>query len=486
MLFNSTQFLLFFPSVLLVYFAAPQRVRWILLLAASYYFYMCWRPEYVLLLLASTLVDYYAGLAMAARPDRRSRRPFLVMSLAANLGTLFLFKYFNFLNESVREALGHFNIFYGVPAFDGLLPIGISFYTFQTMSYSIDVYLDRCPVERHLGIFALYVSYFPQLVAGPIERSENLIPQLKAEHRFSYDRLADGMRLMFWGFFKKVVVADRLAALVEPAYGSPGSATPFHLALATYAFAFQIYCDFSGYSDIAIGAARAMGVELMENFRRPYFSASIAEFWKRWHISLSTWFRDYVYIPLGGSRVPATIFCRNILTVFIVSGIWHGANWTFLAWGALHGVYLLAEHFSPLLRPTSPGDGGLKRAARVLFTFHLVLFGWIFFRARSLSDATFIIGALATQAARLLLHPLYEAPAIATEAAAYFSSSGILITFAGVALLLGAEYFQERGPVRHWIGARPAWFRWLVYAAGFLTVVHLGALNSHEFIYFAF
>ncbi len=341
MLFNSLQFLIFFPIVVSIFFLLPQKRRWILLLIASYYFYMCWKVEYIVLIIASTLIDYFVAKKMADLKEKVKRKKWLLISLLSNLGILFGFKYFNFVNANVQALFDNFNIFYGVPAFDVLLPVGISFYTFQTLSYTIDVYNGKTPVQNHLGIFAVYVSFFPQLVAGPIERSRHLLPQFYVEHKFSYDRIKYGLQQMLWGFFKKVVIADRLAIVVDGVYNNLDDYSGISLLIATIFFAFQIYCDFSGYSDIAIGSARVMGFELIDNFKRPYFSKSISEFWRRWHISLSTWFRDYLYIPLGGNRVVKWRWYYNLFITFLVSGFWHGANWTFLVWGGLHGAYLI-------------------------------------------------------------------------------------------------------------------------------------------------
>jgi alginate O-acetyltransferase complex protein AlgI len=340
MFFNSLEFVIFFPLVVFAYFALPYKWRWSLLLLASYYFYMCWRPEYIILIIASTLIDYFAGLRMG-QVNKKKRKKYLILSLCTNLGLLFAFKYFNFFNNSLQATFNQFNLFYNVPAFSVLLPVGISFYTFQTLSYSIDVYRGDREPERHLGIFALYVAFFPQLVAGPIERSTHLLPQFYEKHNVDYVRITNGLKLMTWGFFKKLVIADRLAIYVNQVYNAPGDFHGAHIWIATYFFAIQIFCDFSGYSDIAIGAAEIMGYRFMKNFRRPYLAQSIAEFWKRWHISLSTWFRDYLYIPLGGNRVGKWRWYYNLFVVFMVSGLWHGANWTFVVWGALHGLYLV-------------------------------------------------------------------------------------------------------------------------------------------------
>ncbi|MFC1785350.1 MBOAT family O-acyltransferase, partial [Candidatus Neomarinimicrobiota bacterium] len=291
MLFNSTQFIIFFPVVVFFYFLLPHRFRWMLLLVASYYFYMCWKAEYLLLILGSTIVDYIVAIQMSRQSTKAKKKLYLILSLAVNLGLLFGFKYFNFFSDSFRTIFDQFNVLYNVPTFKVLLPVGISFYTFQTLSYTIDVYRGKREPEKHLGIFALYVAFFPQLVAGPIERSTRLLPQLVKKYNFDYNRVTDGLKLMLWGFFKKVVIADRVAVIVNQVYNNPNDAAGLPLLIGTYLFAFQIYCDFSGYSDIAIGAAKVFGIDLMQNFRRPYFAKSIREFWQRWHISLSTWFR---------------------------------------------------------------------------------------------------------------------------------------------------------------------------------------------------
>ncbi len=397
MLFNSFHFVIFFPTVVALYFALPHRYRWVLLLAGSYYFYAAWKLEYTLLIFTSTLVDYLMARRMGQTDIQWRRRLYLVVSLLVNLGLLFGFKYFNFFNESVRATLNLFNIFYNVPAFQLLLPVGISFYTFQTLSYTIDVYRGKLAPERHFGIFALYVSFFPQLVAGPIERATRLLPQFHERMHFDQARVASGLRLILWGMFKKVVIADRLALYVNEVYNAPGEHAALTLLIATYFFAFQIYCDFSGYSDIAIGVARVLGFDLMQNFQQPYMARSIASFWRRWHISLSTWFRDYVYIPLGGSRVPQWRWYSNLLIVFLVSGLWHGAAWHFVVWGLLHGVLVVLElalSGATLWRAKRQGHEQAWRppaTVSIVVTFHLVLITWIFFRANTLADAWLVL-----------------------------------------------------------------------------------------------
>lgn len=348
MLFNSFHFLLFFPLVCLLYYLLPPRLRWVFLLLASYYFYMNWEPVYALLIAGSTLITYGCGLLVERyRGERRKQRLFLLGSLFLNFGILFIFKYYNFLTGSIFSLLSWLGIRFAFPEFTLLLPVGISFYTFQAVGYSLDVYRGDIKPERYLGIYALFVSFFPQLVAGPIERARNLLPQFKEIHRFDETNATQGLKLMLWGYFMKLCVADRLALYVDAVYNNVSEHNGTSLLLASIFFAFQIYCDFGGYSLIAIGAARVMGFSLMENFRRPYFAQSIKEFWGRWHISLSTWFKDYVYIPLGGNRVGRFRHALNLFVTFLVSGIWHGANWTFVLWGGFHGGTQVVEKYLP-------------------------------------------------------------------------------------------------------------------------------------------
>ncbi len=346
MLFNSLHFILFFAVVVTIYFAIPRHTRLMFLLGASYYFYMCWNPKYLILIVISTLVNYCAAIGMANTHSVRLRKSYLISSIALNLGMLLLFKYYNFFIDSFEKVANELSIGVDLPYLHVLLPVGISFYTFQAMGYTIDVYNGNQKPESHVGRFALYVSFFPQLVAGPIERSGRLLPQFYQNHPFRYDQVKTGLKRMAWGFFKKMVIADRLAIYVDQVYNHPAEFYGFPVILATIFFAFQIYCDFSGYSDIAIGAAKVLGYDLMENFNAPYWANSIGDFWKRWHISLSTWFRDYLYIPLGGNRFGITRMYENLFLTFMVSGLWHGANWTFVLWGALHGFYVIVGHYS--------------------------------------------------------------------------------------------------------------------------------------------
>ncbi len=489
MLFNSLDFLIFFPAVVGLHFLLPQRLRWVLLLAASYFFYMYWRAEYAILIFASTVIDFLVARKMASLPTRRERRPLLLISLVANLGALFFFKYFNFFNGEVARLAEAVGVSYAVPALNVLLPVGISFYTFQTLSYSIDVYYGRLEPEPHFGRFALFVSFFPQLVAGPIERASRFLPQLRREVHFDYDRVISGLKQMTWGFFKKVVIADRLALYVDAVYSSPGDYQGLPLILATYFFAFQIYADFSGYSDIAIGAARVLGYDLMENFRRPYLSRSISEFWKRWHISLSTWFRDYLYIPLGGNRTSVARWYANLFIVFVVSGAWHGANWTFMVWGALHGAYLVAAILSADLRQKLgerlPIFG---RWWEVFVVFHLALLAWVFFRAASVSDALLVlsqsaVGLGAQLASVAALDARYlDALLVGGVGVSRFDFA---LSVGLVAFLFLAELAVEQGWSERWLD-RWALLRLVGYDALVLAVLLLGVFGQTQFIYFQF
>ena len=344
MLFNSMAFMVFLPIVFIIYWLLPHKYRWILLLLSSYYFYMSWNAKYVILIFLITGVSYVAALLLDGEKNSIKRKGILLASALFCLGILFFFKYFNFLSESVTSVLNYFAIPASPVMLKVMLPVGISFYTFQTLGYVIDVYRGNVKAERHFGIYATFISFFPQLVAGPIERTDNLLPQIKKRHIFNYESAVYGMKLMIWGYFKKMAIADNLAQYVDMVFSEPSAYHWLDLLIAVFFFTIQIYCDFSGYSDIAIGTARLFGIDLMTNFRSPYFSTSLQEFWSRWHISLSTWFRDYVYIPLGGNRCSKMRRSFNLLVTFLVSGLWHGANWTFLFWGGIHGGMQVIEN----------------------------------------------------------------------------------------------------------------------------------------------
>ncbi len=479
MLFNSLQFLIFFSIVTATYFALPHRRRWQLLLIASCYFYMVLVPEYILILFFLIVVDYSAGLLME-RTTGHTRRLVLVLSLIANIAMLGVFKYFNFLNTNLHAVFNLLGTHYTMSNLSLVLPIGLSFHTFQSMSYTIEVYRNRYRPEHHLGIYALYVLFYPQMVAGPIERPGNLLRQFHEEQSFDYQRVADGLKLMVWGLFKKVVIADRLALLVNHVYDNPTATAGLPLVLATYAFSVQIYCDFSGYSDIAIGAAKVMGIRLMNNFDRPYYSKSIAEFWRRWHISLSSWFKDYLYISLGGNRVPRPRWYFNLLVVFLVSGLWHGANWTFVLWGALHGFFLIFSVVTERQRATLARLVGLDRFPvaqkfiRVFITFHLVTFSWILFRARSLSDVWYTI-----------THLGLTMPA-GSVAALGLGRLDLAVAVLSIVVLECVHLLQRKEPIMARLRSRPAWARWSVYATAVAVILLFGEFISLDFIYFQF
>ncbi len=386
MLFNSFQFLLFFVVVWLLFLVTRGTTRKVILLVASYYFYMCWSTRYIFVIWGITVIDYVAGLQIELATQERRRRLYLGISLVCNIGLLVVFKYFNFLTGSVRSASHLFGLQYDPPLLAILLPVGLSFHTFQAMSYTIEVYRKRVPAEKNLLEYALYVAFFPQMVAGPIERPYELLPQFHREPKVTFAGVRSGMVQALWGLFKKMVVADNVADFVKLVYDTPRHFDGAALGLATLLFSIQIYCDFSGYTDIALGVARMMGYELRINFMQPYFSRSVGEFWRRWHISLSTWFRDYVYIPLGGSRVSVPRHYVNLMVTFVISGLWHGANWTFVAWGFLHGFYLIVS------QAIAPFTARLGRLAfvKTILTFSVVTYAWIFFRANNLADAWFI------------------------------------------------------------------------------------------------
>jgi len=476
MLFNSVHFALFFVVVTTLYFILPHRFRWFLLLAGSCYFYMAFIPVYILILGFTIVIDYFAGIFLE-NTEGKERKYFLIASLIANIGVLAVFKYYNFLNGNLSAVLNSIGYINHIPNLSIILPIGLSFHTFQAMSYTIEVYRGHQKAERNFGIYALYVMFYPQLVAGPIERPQNLIHQFYEKHYFEYARVVEGLKLMLWGLFKKIVIADRLAIYVNAIYNNPEQHNGQTLALATVFFAFQIYCDFSGYSDIAIGVAKVMGFKLMTNFNRPYFSRSISEFWKRWHISLSTWFRDYLYFSLGGNRVKVRRMYFNLLFVFVVSGLWHGANWTFIIWGALNGFYLVfaivsekwrnrVNRFVHLDKVTS-----LHNFLQIIITFILASFAWIFFRANSVADAFLIIKQIA----------LFRGPVFIGE------WQQILYGIFGIAFLLLIEIRREYFISSHLPFVTNHWFKeQLAYATLIILILMIGVFDGGQFIYFQF
>jgi alginate O-acetyltransferase complex protein AlgI len=400
MLFNSFQYVFFFAVVLLVYFRLPVRPRWPILLIASYIFYMGWRPLFVFLLMFSTLVDFVGGYVIGTARSQLVRRLALVSAVSINLGLLAFFKYYNFFATNVNGAASALDFDIELLYLDLILPVGISFYTFQSLSYAFDVYAHKLPPERNLLRYALYVAFFPQLEAGPIERAARLVPQVQKDKLADPSRFADGLWLIGYGLFKKMCISDLVSPFVNGIYADPHAYNGSYLLLATALFGVQIYCDFSGYSDIAIGCAKMLGFDLMTNFRQPYFSRSLTEFWRRWHISLSTWFRDYVYFPLGGSKLSFAMSLRNIMIVFLLSGVWHGASWTFLIWGTIHGSILCLERAAgAVLQRVRSWPKALRTRGTMfligvvgfLATNAIVLVAWVFFRSQSIGDAIWII-----------------------------------------------------------------------------------------------
>lgn len=481
MIFNSLQYLLFFPAITALYFIIPFRYRWILLLAGSYYFYMSWNVKFVFLIIFSTVFDYLIALAIDRTDDEKRRKRLVMLSIFLNLAFLFVFKYLTFFTEQTQQLVNYFGLDIALPSFNILLPVGISFYTFQTLSYTIDVYKRKIKPEKHLGIFALYVSFFPQLVAGPIERSENLLPQFHDNKPFSYENVTGGLKLMAWGFFKKLVIADRAAVIANSVYNNPYAYdNGAYFIIATLAFAFQIYGDFSGYSDIAIGSAKVLGFNLMKNFDRPYCSSNIAEFWRRWHISLSSWFKDYLYIPLGGSRVSFPRWAFNIFVVFLVSGLWHGASWTFILWGAVHGLLQVLQRIvSPYLKKHLGFlyIGGFAPFGKLIFiicTFVFVNLAWVLFRANTISDAFYI-----------LRHMLVNIDF--SSALAAFNSFDMKVLAGSIVLMEIVQYAGSRLAER---GLKFGDFhfavRWPCYWALVMWIFVFAKIGSHDFIYFQF
>lgn len=490
MVFNSYSFLIFFPIVVLIHFLLPRKVQHLWLLAASYYFYMNWDARYVLLLLFSTVVTYLSGIVMERVQTNRQRKAAVAISFVLNIGVLFFFKYFNFAIDSVNLILMQIGLTVPKPDLNVLLPVGISFYTFQALSYTMDVYRKDITAERNFFRYALFVSFFPQLVAGPIERSKNLLSQVNQAHRFDYDKMREGLLIMLWGYFLKLVVADRVAIIVNTVYGDYTQYGGVYIIVASVLFAVQIYCDFAGYSTIAIGAAEILGFQLMENFDCPYFSLSIGEFWRRWHISLSSWFRDYLYIPLGGNRKGKLIKYRNLIIVFLVSGLWHGAAGTYVVWGLIHGIYQVIGSITKPVRDKlnkalelKPDSIGHKLASGIV-TFCLVDFAWIFFRAESIGTAISMIKSMVHigNIGILFSGGLYDLG---------LSSKSFKILFLGIVIIIFADYMKYKGiKIRERILAQELWCRWLCYIAAFWFILVFGvwggSYDASSFIYFQF
>ena len=473
MVFNSLIFVAFFIVVTTLFFVLPHKYRWFLLLAASCYFYMYFLPIYILILGFTIVVDYFAGLYIA-KTEGRKRKLWLVCSLIANIGVLAFFKYYNFLNYNIAQVLGDFGYKDPIPHLDILLPVGLSFHTFQAMSYTIEVYRGHQKPEKHFGIYALYVMFYPQLVAGPIERPQNILHQFYEKKYFDYDRVVAGLRQMLWGFIKKLIVADRLAVYVDAVYNNAEHHSGISLAIATCFFGFQIYCDFSGYSDIAIGAAKIMGYDLMTNFRRPMLiSKSIGEVWQRWHISLTTWFRDYLYFPLGGNRNGALKSVRNVLIVFALSGLWHGANWTFVIWGLWNGFLISVERIlAPVFTKIHKLLGVTANFFRRATVYCMVSLGGIWFRSTTIDQGWYITKSILTFKKGGVFKG--EPP---TSFGYYLFAVGFLVI---------VEQLQEYYPNLKIMSNSNVVIRYTGYVLLLTLLLMVGVFNGGQFIYFQF
>lgn len=487
MLFNSLSFLIFFPTVTLLYFFIPHPYRWFFLLMASWVFYMAFLPIYILVLALTIAIDYAAGL-LIERTEGRRKKVFLIISIVSTCGAIFVFKYFNFFNSNLAQAAQFLHWNYSIESLSLILPIGISFYTFQGISYVVEIYRGQQKAEKHIGIFALYISFYPQLVAGPIERPGNLLPQFYEKHAYDDQRVMDGLKLMVWGFFKKVVVADKLALVVDRVYQDPTQFTGIPLIAGALFFGIQVYCDFSGYSDIAIGAAQVMGFRLMDNFNRPFHSTSMTEFWRRWHISLMTWFRDYLYIPLGGNRVGKWRWYFNIFITFTLSGLWHGAHWGMILWGSLNGCYLIFSDWTKNLRKQWVRATGLARfpifhkGLQIAFIFLLFCFTLIIFRSKSLSDAFYVIthlgaGLGSSEGLKMSMRVLYDLS---------FDRYQLFFMLFTIGVMVWVERMEPIRNMRQMFSKRPILFRWAMYYFIILFLIFFGEYNDQAFIYFQF
>lgn len=497
MLFNSTQFLLFFPLVTLGYFIIPQRVRYLWLLIASYYFYMGWNPHYIVLLLFSTTVTYLSGLFIDRvpknLPDNKTtiyKKIVVALSFISNLGVLFYFKYINFASSLLMRIASKVHIILNIPSFDVILPVGISFFTFQALSYTVDVYRGEIYAEKNFFRYALYVSFFPQLVAGPIERSKNLLKQLAVPTKFDFEKARDGFLLMLWGYFLKLVLADRIAIFVDGVYSNYASYPGWYCIVATVLFAFQIYCDFAGYSTIAIGAAEILGINLMENFNAPYTAMTVSEFWRRWHISLTSWFRDYLYIPLGGNRKGKIRKNINRLIVFLASGLWHGASMHFVIWGGINGVYQIIGEMTQPIRDKIVLFLGLDkdslgfRIYKTIITFIFVDLAWVYFRADGYHIANGIVYSM--------IHA--DNPWILFDGSLYqigLTERSFRLMIICIVVLFISDVLKNKGIcLRKLIAKQDYIFRWIIIAVSIFFIVTFGVwgpgYDASNFIYFQF
>ncbi|HEY9125135.1 MAG TPA: MBOAT family O-acyltransferase [Bacteroidales bacterium] len=469
MLFNTLHFLIFFVVVFVLFFTLPHKFRWVMLLAASCYFYMAFIPIYILILAFTIVVDYFAGIMIEKSHDKR-KRWFLIASLVANIGILAFFKYYNFLNNNLSLLLGKFGYPDPIPALEIILPIGLSFHTFQAMSYTIEVYRGKQKAERHFGIYALYVMFYPQLVAGPIERPQNLLHQFHNKHSFSIQNLSDGLRLIIYGLFLKMVIADNVSPYVNSMYANPQNYSSTDIITALCFYSIQIYCDFCGYSLIAIGSAKSMGFNLMNNFHTPYFSRTVSEFWKRWHISLSTWFKDYLYIPLGGNRVALPRWMFNIFIVFAISGLWHGASWNFVIWGVLWGLLNVGEVLYNKLfsRPEEKGDFKIWHSIHAAKMFIIATFLWVFFRSENMEKVKLLAKSIKHN---FSLNNSLNVPHLVWA---------LLIVFLVFEIMFYNHRFDK------WCEKRDPIIKWSVYIILISSIIMFAGIEDIPFIYFQF
>jgi alginate O-acetyltransferase complex protein AlgI len=468
MLFNSLHFLFFLPIVITLYYLLPHRFRWVLIFLSSCYFYMALVPAYILVLFFIILLDYFAAITIENNKGN-ARKLALQISLCANIGLLIFFKYFNFANENLGWLLGVLHRPNPIQNLDIILPIGLSFHTFQSMAYTIEVYRGKIKAERHLGYFANYVLFFPQLVAGPIERYERLGYQLKKVQTFLYTNFAEGFRLILFGFFSKMVIADNLAIIVNEVYSDPLHYNSINVIIAVLFFSFQIYADFYGYSLIAMGAAKLMGIDLMENFKTPYLAKSVEEFWRRWHISLSSWFRDCLYIPLGGNLVKYSRWILNIMIVFAVSGLWHGAKWTFVLWGIIHGLlYIIEKQANKKINIKKENTNPFLDGLRIVKTFLIISLVWIFFRAESMEKVKQIFVSMTNN--------FNVNDKLSVDVKVWF--------LLGIFILFDLLLFNKR--IDKWMESKPVYLRWSIYSVLIFAVMGLAGAEKMPFIYFQF
>lgn len=478
--FNSLAFLIYFPIVTILYYLQPAKTRAAFIFAVSIFFYMCWSPVYILLLLGVIVVTYFAARFLEGRPQRLKKLTVFMVALMCVV-ILFIFKYYSMFMQTIAFIINSFGFGYEFDALNVLLPMGISFYTFQAVGYVVDVYRGKVAAEKNFIQYGAFITFFPQLVAGPIERSSNLLRQIKEKHEFKPDNITAGFLQMLWGYFQKIVIADRISILVSAIYDNYTDYTGAYIVVATVLFAFQVYCDFDGYTNIAIGAAKILGFELMKNFNAPYLATGIADFWDRWHISLSKWLRDYIYIPLGGNKGSKAYKCRNLMLTFLISGLWHGANWTYVVWGALHGVYRVLEE---LLFKAERKLSKLQTIGRVAVTFLLVDFAWLFFRVNSLTDARVML--------KKVLFDFELTSLMNREMAISMGMplADLIVLVLALMVLVASDLLKDRVRVYDIYIKWPIVIRWaFLYVAIFFILIfgYYGpAYDAAQFIYFQF